>query len=186
MSHSNSGITLPALLITLAIITVMASVSLPAYQSMMNKHQGERVLQTLARSIHTGRSVAINQGTGVTVCPSLAGKRCSGNWSDGLLVFSDGNADRRINGGDRIIRAVQWGNHGGRIRWRAFGNRQYLNINAFGHIRHQNGHFSWCPPGGDTVGAGQLIVNSTGRIRVALDRDGDGIAENAGNRAMEC
>lgn len=186
MSQSASGITLPALLITLAIITVTASVSLPAYQSMMKKHQGERVLQTLARSIHTGRSEAIGQGTGVTVCPSSSGKRCSGNWSDGLLVFSDGNADQRINGEDRIIRTLQWDKHGGRIRWRAFGNRQYLRINAFGHIRHQNGHFSWCPPGDETVGAGQLVVNSTGRIRVALDRDGDGIAENAGGRSMEC
>lgn len=181
-----SGFTLVTLMLTLAIMATLMTLSLPGYRAMLAQHRGEQQLQTLRRALTSGRAAAIRRNRSVTVCPSRDGKSCSGTWSDGLLVFTDAAGDRRVNDDDRRLRSLQWDRGGGQLRWRAFGNRQYLHINALGQILHQNGNFTWCPPSGSASGAGQLIINRSGRVRAAIDRNGDGIVENSRGQPIDC
>ncbi len=181
-----SGFTLVNLMLTLTIMAALMAWSLPSYRAMLAQYRGEQQLKTLKRALATGRAAAIRRNRSVTVCPSLDGETCSGTWSDGLIVFTDGDGDRRVNGDDRYLRSLQWDGGEGQLRWRAFGNRQYLHINALGQIPNQNGNFTWCPPSGSASGAGQLIINRSGRVRAAIDRNGDGIVENSRGQPVDC
>ena len=74
----------------------------------------------------------------------------------------------------------------GTIRWRAFRNRQYLQMTSAGYTNYQNGNFTYCPPNGDVYQARQLIINMQGRVRKPADIDNDGIIEDARGRDIRC
>ena len=186
MKVNNDGITLPELLVSMAIISVLISMSLPSYTPLVNQHNGDRVMSTLTSALNTARSAAIRHGSSVTVCPSINGLSCSGTWSEGLVIFLDPERDRKAPEGNSRLFAVQWSDSNGELRWRAFGNRQYLQIDALGSLGHQNGNFTWCPASGEPRQARQLIINSLGRIRYAEDINGDGYRQDSQGQKLQC
>lgn len=180
------GHSLLEIFITLGIIGIIMSFSLPSYQGIVQQTTGKSLLKLLASHIAIARSHAIAANLTVTLCPSSDGQTCSGTWSDGYIVFSDRNMDRTINQDDRLIRSHQASFNFGSITWRAFQNRQYLQINAMGFMRHQSGNFTYCPYNNMPAHAHQIIVNATGRTRFAIDSDGDGIREASNGRPINC
>ena len=181
-----NGITLTELLITLSLCAIVMGISAPGLRHVVVKQQGEKTLNTIAKAISTGRTAAIRSGDTVTVCRSSDGNSCSGSWDQGLIVFTDRNADRKINGSDQILQQVRFGAIDGIIRWRAFQNRQYLQINSRGQIMHQNGNFTYCPTSKEDALVHQILINGTGRIRFAQDQDGDGIREDSSGAPLSC
>lgn len=186
MSDSMDGLSLIELLCALAIITVLTTAALPAWQPVLRQQEGKRVMQGLVSMLNNARSTAVQEGLDVTVCPAAPGSlQCGGPWHRGAIAFIDPSGLRRPSG-ETLIHRLQWPENGGKLRWRAFGNRQYLIINSRGYIRHQSGNFTWCPPDRDPRLARQLVINATGRVRLARDRDGDGIREDSRGRALTC
>lgn len=180
------GLSLIGLLSTLAIITVLSAVALPAWQPLVRQQEGKRVMQGLVSLVNNARSTAIRENTSVTVCPaSPATLACGGSWDHGAIAFID-PAGRRRPARETLVHRLQWPENDGVLRWRAFGNRQYLNINSRGQLLHQNGNFTWCPLNADPRQARQLVINAVGRLRLATDRDGDGIREDSRNRPLSC
>jgi type IV fimbrial biogenesis protein FimT len=186
MRAKNRGLTLPELLITVAITALLAGISTPGIRDLYERQLGEKTLQTLAKTIQSGRSAAIRSGLTVTVCRSNDGRRCGGQWRDGIVVFTDRNQDRVINDADQLLQYVAFQNLPGTINWRAFQNRQYLQLNALGQILHQNGNFTYCPFSAAPHLAHQLIVGATGRMRFAQDTDGDGLREGSDGLPVSC
>ena len=180
------GFTLLELSITLGLVCVMAGLAIPSLQNFVAAKEGEQALRSIHELILLGRSEAAVTGRGVTICPSSTGKECGGAWASGVLLFLDRNFDREINQDDSVLRVETSLTRHGVIKWRAFGNRQYLQINARGFLRHQSGNFSYCDASGTQQLARQLVVNGAGRLRVAVDSDGDGIRENSRGKALEC
>ncbi len=190
-SHSgfsihNQGFTLPEIIITLAIVGILSSIAAPGLQALTEQKQGETLLRTLAEHLALARSSAATYGQTVTFCRSADGLTCSGSWSDGSIVFTDRNGDRLINQDDQRLRSQVTTGLQGSIEWRAFQNRQYLQIEATGFMRYQSGNFLYCPHDGDPRDALQLIVNSTGRARFAVDSNGDGIREDSSGNPLAC
>lgn len=180
------GFTLTELITTLAIIGILSGLAAPGLQALTEQKQGETTLRTLAEHLALARASAASYGQTVTFCRSADGRTCSGTWSDGSIVFTDRNADRLINQDDLLLRSQVTPGLQGTIAWRAFQNRQYLQMEATGFMRYQSGNFLYCPHDGDPRNALQLIVNSTGRARYALDTDGDGIREDSGGSPLAC
>lgn len=180
-----SGFSLLELLVVMAILAILAGVAAPTFQSTFDHREGELAIRSLVAQISLARTSAIEHGTLVTVCPSQDGAGCSGNWSDGSIVFTDINGDRDVGEEDLLIRSSQTGLRG-QLRWRAFQNRQYLQINPTGVMRHQSGNFTYCPADGDPRLARQLVVNGTGRIRLAVDSNGDGLREDSSGAPLRC
>jgi type IV fimbrial biogenesis protein FimT len=55
-----------------------------------------------------------------------------------------------------------------------------------GYTAWQNGNFLYCAAGGAATEARMVIVNPQGRLRIARDRNGDGIVEDAAGRPVSC
>lgn len=167
-------------------MSVLIGLAAPSLQAFVSAKEGDLALRSIGELILLARSEAAKNQRGVTLCPSTTGSECGGTWTAGTLLFIDRNLDRTINQDDSVLRVNQSLTRRGTITWRAFGNRQYLQVDARGFVRHQSGNFSYCDASGDQRLARQLIVNSAGRLRVALDSDGDGIRENSRGEALEC
>jgi len=180
------GMSLLELLITLGILSVLLSISMPDFEELVESVSADATLRKLATAIQLGKSAAITNRTTVTLCRSYDGLNCGGSWQDGVLVFTDRNRDRAINENDRLVRHVTFPNSKGHIRFRAFQNKQYLQLTSLGVTHSQNGNFTYCPFSGDSKLARQLIVNRTARLRFAQDSDGDGIKEDSRGRPLSC
>ncbi|MDA1074002.1 MAG: GspH/FimT family pseudopilin [Proteobacteria bacterium] len=181
------GFTLPELLLALLISTLTAGLALPGFSSMIRQHQSAAVVNGLIGNVRFARHAAINMRSRVTLCPgSPSGCFSSNQWHRGAIIFLDDNADGRLQSSEVIIKRIAPMASDGRILWRSFRNRTYLQFAANGLSIWQSGHFLYCPADGDARYARQIILNARGRSRLARDTDGDGIAEDAQGRALTC
>lgn len=180
------GMSLLELLITLGILSMLLGISIPDFNELVQSISGDVTLRKLATAVQLSKSTAITNETTVTLCRSADGFSCGGSWQDGVIVFTDHNRDRIINGDDKLVRYVTFPNGDGHIRFRAFQNKQYLQITSLGVTHYQNGNFTYCPYSGDSKLARQLIVNRAARLRFAQDSDGDGIKEDSRKRPLNC
>ena len=121
----------------------------------------------------------------MTICRSSDGEECTGEWQDDSIVFTDRNGDHQINQDDEILLLIEHGELFSSIKWRAFQNRQYLQITSQGFTRYQNGNFTYCTLDKDPSKALQLVINRTSRMRFAMDTDGDGFREVIRGRPID-
>jgi len=182
----NAGVTLLEMLIALTILTLLGAMAAPGFANVVRDKRGEITMARLEQMIMAARHMAISAGQVVTLCRSVDGEQCGGQWSQGVVLFTDANANRRVDGGDRILRYQSFASGQGSIRWRSFGNRQYLQFTALGFTKNQNGNFTYCPFNGELAFARQLIVNRAGRARRSHDTNGDGIVEDSRGRPVRC
>lgn len=186
MRKQANGFSLMEILLTLGLLTVLMSISITDWQAAIEIRKGEEVLNRIAGALNLARSEAIKSGSTTTFCRSVNSISCGGQWHDGLIVFTDLNANRVIDQSDQMILTAQFEDVPGTVKWRAFQNRQYIQINGQGEILFQSGNFTFCPDSGNPVLIRQLVIGPTGRIRIAVDQDGDGIRENASGRPIDC
>ncbi len=184
--RSNAGFNLVELLIILAISAILLNLAVPELSQAFERNQAKVAINEINRAIILARYTAINNGVITTLCKSRDGKQCGGQWQEGFIVFTDSNADRVINGNDQLIRIFPKFASAGTLTFRAFQNKQYLQMTPEGFTNYQNGNFTFCPESRDVRLAQQIIVNRTGRTYFASDADGDGIKEGANGKAIKC
>ncbi len=182
----NSGMTLLELILTIALLSILVAATAPSLSGIIEQRRGDEVIGVLRDAIELGRATAISSGGLATICRSGNGASCGGRWEEGVIVFIDGNGDRLPDTQSALVRVFRFPAPTGTIRWRSFGNRQYLQMTPLGFTRNQNGNFTWCPADGNVSHARQLIVNAAGRIREAVDSDGDGVREGSNGRPINC
>ncbi len=180
------GLSLIELLVCLAIMLMLMTTALPNGQNMMKRSQSTAAINWLLEAIVYARQAAILRNTLVTLCPGPVDGRCKGEWHDELVVFTDANGNRRIDRNDVILERFVNPAKGSTIRWRAFQNKQYLQMTGEGFTNYQNGNFTYCPPDGDLRFARQLVINVQGRVRMGHDTDGDGIVEDRRGKDVRC
>jgi type IV fimbrial biogenesis protein FimT len=180
------GRSLAELLVVLAIIGIMAGAAMPSMLPLIERARAAKAINTLMGAVQFTRQSAVMFGAPVTLCASSDGVSCGRNWQEGAIAFIDLGRAGRVDREDRVLRRFGPFAKGVSIRWRSFGNRPYLQITPRGFTHHQPGHFQYCPPSADPRLARQIIVNWQGRARMARDRDGDGIRENARGKPLEC
>lgn len=182
----NSGMTLLEVIMAIALLSILVAATAPSLSGIIEQRRGDEVIRILREAIELTRAAAIGSGGLATLCRSSDGASCGGRWEEGMIVFLDGDGNRAPDTAGDLVRVFRFSSPAGSLRWRSFGNRQYLQMTPMGFTRDQNGNFTWCPGNGDARLARQLIVNAAGRLREALDSDGDGVREGANGRPIGC
>lgn len=187
MERKAAGLSLIELLVGLAIVTILVmNVITPNFAIWRQRKEIDGLMQELLFAIDMARSHAIAENVMVTFCRSNNGSKCQGKWHEGSILFTDYNADRIINGPDRLLYRLSAMKPAGSLTFNSFQNRQYLQMTSRGFANYQNGNFTYCPESKDPALARQIIVSLSGRTRFARDKDGDGVAEDSQGKPLAC
>ncbi len=182
-----SGLTIIEIVSVLAIMTILAGLMLPSFSSFHARSTATAGINWIVGAVNFARYTAINRRVTTTLCPSSGpGMRCKGNWHDGMILFADHNADARINGSDYVIERINNLNFSGTLKWRAFRNRQYLQMTQFGYTNYQNGNFVYCPEDKNLKFARQIVINVQGRARMVHTRNSDGLMVDRRGKLLRC
>jgi len=101
-----AGFTLIELLLTIAVGAIIASIALPAFDTLVLNDRDAGQINALASSFNYARSEAVKRNTagGVQVCPSSNGTSCNGlstAWYSGWIVL-----DREPKDGASVLQYV--------------------------------------------------------------------------------
>jgi len=169
MNIKQNGFTLAELLVTLAVFSILVTVGVPSFnQTLLNNRQVSS-LNILVGSMQLARSEAIVQNRRVTLCGSDDGQTCGNSWSNGWVVFVDGDGDGQVNGTEVVLRSVNDisrlgitpGGIANNLMYRPNG-RMMVNNN----IRANTGQFTVCDIRGAEY-ARTIVVDSSGRPRAS-------------------
>jgi type IV fimbrial biogenesis protein FimT len=160
------------LLVTIAVAAILTALAVPSFNSFVLNDRDIGQVNSLVASFNYARSEAVKQDlvAGITVCPSIDAKTCSGTaaWSGGWIVWDQNPADPPLQtvpalGGSNTLSATGGGSTG--VQFRSSGL-----VNAPVNI-------TIC----DTRGAAfarDVEVNATGRV-AATQNQGQTVAGTA-------
>lgn len=99
------GFTMIELMLTISIASILLTVAVPSYQSLMRESRLTTQANEFMTALHYARSEAVKRGVRVTICKSTDGATCNGdNWQDGWLIFSDTGSSGTVDSGDEVLR----------------------------------------------------------------------------------
>ncbi|NKB78153.1 MAG: prepilin-type N-terminal cleavage/methylation domain-containing protein [Gammaproteobacteria bacterium] len=131
--HGNAGFSFLELLITLALISLSLSMTLPSFSQLSSQLSASTTLNQLKASIKYAKSEAVNRGVRVRLCASKDGQYCdpSGQWEHGWIVYLDIAGKSARTETDPILKIHGQTNH---VTIRKNGRYLTVSLNATGQI----------------------------------------------------
>lgn len=168
-SKSNKGMTILELLITMALLGVVAALALPSMMDGLGRSSARSATRSFTSALSLARSEAVKAGSRVSICPSVDGEDCSaGSWSTGWIVFidADGDADGdtgSVDAGDTVLRRFE---PLAGVTLSVSPATNLLRYDAKGYgLNAAALTFSLCPLDGNTANARRIEVSLSGRAR---------------------
>lgn len=178
------GFTLIELIVVIAFSVILLSLAIPGFTELIAANRLNTITNDWVSAINLARSEAVRTGQHVVI------RKTGSEWENGWHVFVDFDrattASKNVfdTGSDQSLRVVTALANGYSLR----GNNNFQsfiryqpdgssnNIGSFVVCKDQNIH-----------GAKLIVINSTGRVRLALDTNHDGIPEKEdGNGISSC
>ncbi len=186
LTHKIRGFTLIELVITLFIMSILAFQVIPSFYNMIEHYRSFAIINQFKTHVSAARHYALANNTSITLCKSSNQLDCGGSWQEGFIIFEDPNKNGQVDADETIFRVVNDPFEEGTLKWRSFGNKAYLQFHPTGRTYYQNGTFTYCPEDATAKQAMGFSVTVTGRLQLAIDRNGDGVAENSSGKAIRC
>jgi len=109
----NRGFTLIELMVTLAVLGILATLAAPSFQNLIRSTRLSTAANDLSSAMALARAEAIRRGARVTLCRSSTSANAlptcdtgGGAWTDGWVLFVNSDADTppAIDAGEEILR----------------------------------------------------------------------------------
>lgn len=162
MHKRSQGLTLIEMLIVVALLSLMAQLSVPAWQDFISKQRAQTLLHSLERAVQQTRNLAITHRTGAELCGSLDGRTCHSDWSSGWLI----RLHRPQSPQPEVLHYQHLNSSGLRLSWSGFQPRIFYHANGLSTA--SNGRFYLCRQHSLDW---QLILNRQGRVRRASNQE---------------
>lgn len=190
--RSNGGFSLIELLMALLILSLLAAVAGPSFQSTIQRGRLASSLSSIGDMLILARSEAVVRTKVVSACGSTDSATCdTSNWESGWLVFVDDGAgagvanDGILNGSEEILRIGSAAKTDVSIRTVNFASTSAVSFTEDG-LAASTGTFVICDARGATHASG-LVLNRSGQTRLALDSTGtDKTVEDNSGTAVTC
>lgn len=158
------GFTLPELMITLLVLTLLLTLGLPGFSKQIESTRTHVAATDLVQAINHARTLAVTRGKRATL-------RHRGHWTQGWELFVDENNNGLLDGNEilimqsepvkavRIIASQPVRNY---VSFVPSGKSRFVGTANGGAF--QAGSFAVCPP---TTGPGyKLVLSPSGRLRM--------------------
>ncbi|UCC55089.1 MAG: GspH/FimT family protein [Gammaproteobacteria bacterium] len=169
--HKQRGFSIPEILITLGIVSIVLSTAVPAISTTIRDSRLSTHLNNVVADIHFARSEAAKRDVRVIMCrsayPNAKVPKCGGTekvWTTGYIIFADdGNYTNNVynDGVDTLLRRGQEVESGVKLRTNWTWNRN-LEFNPSGSTNEGGvAEMSICDSRGDEYGK-QIVVAQSG------------------------
>ena len=163
------GLTLVELIITLAIASILLTLAIPNFRSLIRETAITTAVNRMVAHLHLARSESIKRQERSILCPSRDGKQCINDyqWHHGFILFTDLNRNRAIDDDDPVLRVYQADNSG--IRIITSTGRKRLTYRSDGTSPGSNATISFCDIE-NIARPRAIIISNTGRPRLSKKR----------------
>jgi len=115
MAFRRAGFTVIELMITVAIIAVLAVIAAPNLRDLILNARMTSIANNLMTDLAAARSEAVKRGSSTAICPTTKAAECStapytncactnSAWNLGWVIFQDSNRDGAINAPTDVIK----------------------------------------------------------------------------------
>ncbi len=173
------GFTLIELIIVCTIIAITSQSINNSFASLVEQARVDKDRSRLLTMIQTTRLYSINHSSTSVLCPSEDQSNCIRNWKLPLILFIDDNKNKKRDEGEPILsRFEPFSADDISIKY----PKSQIRFNEQGIANFYNGTLSYCLNQSVTG----IVISRIGRIRFALDLDGDHIPDVNPNTPVSC
>ena len=134
------------LIITMAILAIIASFALPHFHEYMSKLESQTTHKKITTATTYSRAQAALLRQNIVICPSATFSRCEPyKWSTGYLIFVDTNRNRQLDPNEQLMHIEQLNLKYANLEWR--GTLAIQSVTYQGHSAlpiGSNGSFFYC------------------------------------------
>lgn len=158
------GFTALELIVTMAIIAILLSAGVPAFENYNLNLRMKTAMEQLQTDLKLARGHAISHNIKTVICPATGDQDCSGQaaWQDGWIVFADINGDRQKQASEPLLKVS---GALAMLKANSSGARTYLRFFPNGSAPGSNISVRFCDRRGASY-MGTITVSNSGRIRL--------------------
>ena len=175
-----SGFTLIELMVTIAVMVVVAVMAMSAWSNQMARYEARSTMIQIAAVLKESATDAMVMHRRQVVCFTANQMDCIGSRFTQIMGFTDTNKNASRDADEAITMIVPIDLKHGQLTLSAgLGSRGFVFMEDTGRPRGTQGNVTYCADNGDMTIARSLIMSRQGRIRHSFDYNGDGVHDRS-------